>query len=54
MTEELDLVEITASYLGDKTQPPFHSAMMAAVLLYGYCCGISSRAGSPAASVLIS
>jgi transposase len=42
VTEELDLVEITASYLGEKGQPPFHPAMMAALLLYGYCCGIYS------------
>jgi hypothetical protein len=40
VTEELDLVEITASYLGEKGQPPFHPTMMAALLLYGYCCGI--------------
>ena len=42
VTEELDLVEITASYLGEKGQPPFHPAMMAALLLYAYCCGIYS------------
>jgi len=42
VTEELDLTEITASYLGEKGQPPFHPAMMARLLLYAYCCGISS------------
>src|SRR5215471_4708705 len=42
VTQELDLVEITASYLGEKGQPPFDPAMMAALLLYGYCCGIYS------------
>jgi transposase len=42
VTEELDLAEITASYTGEKGQPPFHPAMMAALLLYGYCCGIYS------------
>jgi transposase len=42
VTEELDLAEITASYTGEKGQPPFHPAMMAALLLYAYCCGIYS------------
>ena len=42
VTEELDLVEITASYLGEKGQPPFQPAMMVALLLYAYCCGIYS------------
>jgi transposase len=42
VTEELDLIEITASYLGEKGQPPFHPAMMVALLLYAYCCGIYS------------
>src|SRR5215510_2324640 len=42
VTEELDLVEITASYLGEKGQPPFHPAMMTALLLYAYCCGVYS------------
>ena len=36
VTEELDLTEITASYLGEKGQPPFHPAMMTALLLYAY------------------
>jgi transposase len=42
VTEELDLIEITASYLGEKGQPPFHPAMMTALLLYAYCCGVYS------------
>ena len=42
VTEELDLTEITASSLGEKGQPPFHPAMMTALLLYAYCCGIYS------------
>ena len=42
VTEELDLTAIRASYLGEKGQPPFHPAMMVALLLYGYCCGIYS------------
>jgi transposase len=42
VTEELDLTEITASYRGEKGQPPFHPAMMTALLLYAYCCGIYS------------
>jgi transposase len=42
MTEELDLTEIMASYLGEKGQPPFHPAMMTALLLYAYCSGVYS------------
>jgi transposase len=42
VTEELDLTEITASYLGEKGQPPFHPAMMTALLLYAYCGGVYS------------
>src|SRR6516165_8377043 len=42
VTEELDLTAIRASYLGEKGQPPFHPAMMVALLLYAYCCGIYS------------
>jgi len=42
VTEELDLTEITASYRGEKGQPPFDPAMMAALLLYAYCSGIYS------------
>ena len=42
VTEELELTEITASYLGEKGQPPFHPAMMTALLLYAYCCGVYS------------
>ena len=56
VTEELDLTEITANYLGEKGQPPFHPAMMTALLLYAYCCGIysSRRIAKAAASGLIS
>src|ERR1700757_1244926 len=42
VSEQLDLAEITASYTGAKGQPPFHPAMMVALLLYAYCCGIYS------------
>jgi transposase len=42
VTEELDLTAIRASYLGEKGQPPFHPAMMVALLLYAYCCGLYS------------
>jgi transposase len=42
VTEELDLTEITVSYLGERGQPPFHPAMMTALLLYAYCCGVYS------------
>lgn len=39
---ELDLSEIYASYSSNKGQPPFHPAMMTAVLLYAYTQGIYS------------
>ena len=42
VTEELDLTAIRASYLGEKGQPPFQPAMMVALLLYAYCCGLYS------------
>ena len=42
VTEELELTAIRASYRGEKGQPPFHPAMMVALLLYAYCCGIYS------------
>ena len=42
VTEELDLTEITASYVGEKGQPPFHPAMMTTLLLYAYCCSVYS------------
>jgi transposase len=42
VTEELDLMEIIGAYGSEKGQPPFHPAMMTALLLYAYCCGIYS------------
>jgi transposase len=42
VTEELDLSAIMASYRGEKGQPPYHPAMMAALLLYAYAVGIYS------------
>jgi transposase len=40
--ESLDLCEIEASYAGVLGQPPFHSAMMTALLLNGYASGLYS------------
>jgi transposase len=42
VTEELDLSAILASYPGEKGQPPYHPAMMVALLLYAYAVGIYS------------
>ena len=42
VTEELDLSAIMASYRGEKGQPPYHPAMMVALLLYAYAVGIYS------------
>ena len=42
MRDELDLSAISASYEGEKGQPPYHPAMMTALLLYGYCVGVYS------------
>jgi transposase len=42
VTEELDLLAITASYRGERGQPPYHPAMMVALLLYAYAVGIYS------------
>ena len=42
VTEELDLSTILASYKGEKGQPPYHPAMMVALLLYAYAVGIYS------------
>jgi transposase len=42
VTEELDLSAILSSYKGEKGQPPYHPAMMAALLLYAYAVGIYS------------
>lgn len=40
--EELDLSAIIASYKGEKGQPPYHPAMMVALLLYAYSVGLYS------------
>ena len=42
VTQELDLSAIMASYKGEKGQPPYHPAMMVALLLYGYAVGLYS------------
>jgi transposase len=42
VSEELDLSPILASYKGEKGQPPYHPAMMVALLLYGYAVGVYS------------
>ncbi len=42
VVDELDLIEITATYSGVKGQPPFDPRMMTALLLYAYCRGIYS------------
>jgi len=39
---ELNLSEIFASYQGERGFPPFHPAMMTALLLYGYSQGVYS------------
>lgn len=40
--ETLDLSEILASYQEERGYPPYHPAMMTALLLYSYCNGIYS------------
>jgi transposase len=40
--EQLSLAEISASYCGEKGQPPYHPEMMTALLLYSYCVGLYS------------
>ena len=42
VTEELDLTAILARYKGERGQPPYHPAMMVALLLYGYAVGVYS------------
>src|SRR5712692_7952410 len=42
VTEELDLSAILARYKGECGQPPYHPAMMVALLLYGYAVGVYS------------
>ena len=40
--DDIDLIEITSSYNGERGQPPFDPVMMTALLLYSYCSGIYS------------
>ena len=40
--EDLDLAAIFASYRGEQGQPPYHPAMMVALLLYSYAVGVYS------------
>jgi len=40
--EDLDLSEILGSYVEERGSPPYHPALMTAVLLYGYCVGVYS------------
>jgi transposase len=40
VAEELELSAVWAAYGGDRGQPPYHPAMMTALLLYAYCQGI--------------
>jgi transposase len=42
VTEQVDLSTVMASYKGEKGQPPYHPAMMVALLLYAYAVGIYS------------
>src|SRR5260370_15888450 len=38
--EGLDLSAITSTYVEERGQPPYHPAMMTALLLYGYSRGV--------------
>src|SRR5438876_9086290 len=40
--DDIDLAEVTGSYGSERGQPPFDPAMMTALLLYSYCCGVYS------------
>jgi transposase len=40
--DDLDLAEISGTYGSERGQPPFDPAMMTALLLYSYCCGLYS------------
>lgn len=40
--QQLDLSEILSQYQEERGHPPFHPAMMTAILLYSYCQGIYS------------
>src|SRR5574342_317945 len=39
---ELDLTAILSTYTEERGYPPYHPAMMTALLLYGYCQGVYS------------
>jgi transposase len=45
VAEELDLSAIMSRYSSEKGQPPFHPAMMTALLLYAYCSGVYASRG---------
>lgn len=40
--EDLDLSGILSTYTEERGYPPYHPALMVAVLLYGYCVGLYS------------
>ena len=40
--DDLGLAGITGTYGSERGQPPFDPAMMTALLLYSYCCGVYS------------
>jgi transposase len=40
VVDHLDLREIEGAYGSERGQPPFHPAMMTALLLYAYCNGV--------------
>jgi transposase len=42
VVEELDLSAVYAAYGEERGHPPYHPAMMTALLLYGYCQGVYS------------
>src|SRR5438132_2913686 len=40
--DDIDLAAVTGTYGSERGQPPFDPAMMTALLLYSYCCGVYS------------
>lgn len=40
--EDLDLSEVVSSYAEERGYPPYHPALMTALLLYAYCTGVYS------------
>src|SRR5437879_7430254 len=42
LRDDLGLAVITGTYGSERGQPPFDPAMMTALLLYSYCCGVYS------------